>query len=203
MLQAPRSELLARQTLADLIAEGAAEAIGAWGSGIGLVALGGELMYDGIKSALDSNAYEADSTKFLQQSDLGLNPGILGELSLPGLSGPASDGLQAYASAYDMTPGQILQKLNHEPGDKAVDFIDEAAGMPQSDGHYTASLPTDDPKQVGTLMVPEPGDKGHNYDVSVTYQADSLRQLNYWATYLFGENGLSDWGASAATNWER
>lgn len=200
MLQAPRSELLARQTLADLIAEGAAEAIGAWGSGIGLVALGGELMYDGIKSALDSNAYEADSTKFLQQSDLGLNPGILGELSLPGLSGPASDGLQAYASAYDMT---ILQKLNHEPGDKAVDFIDEAAGMPQSDGHYTASLPTDDPKQVGTLMVPEPGDKGHNYDVSVAYQADSLRQLNYWATYLFGENGLSDWGASAATNWER
>jgi hypothetical protein len=63
--------------VADLIAEGAAEAIGAWGSGIGLVALGSELIYDGIESALDSNAYEADSTKFLQQSDLGLNPDIL------------------------------------------------------------------------------------------------------------------------------
>jgi hypothetical protein len=35
------------------------------------------------------------------------------------------------------------------------------------------------------------GRKGHNYDVSVAYQADSLRQLNYWATYLFSENGLS------------
>jgi hypothetical protein len=52
-----------------------------------------------------------------------------------------------------MTPGQILQKLNQEPGAKAVDFIDEAAGMPQSNGRYAASLPTDDPKQVGTHMV--------------------------------------------------
>ena len=72
----------------------------------------------------------------------------------------------------------------------AVEFINEAAGMPQSHGHYAASLPSDDPGQVGTHMVTEPGDKGHSYNVNVDYQADSLRQLNYWANYLFGQNGL-------------
>jgi hypothetical protein len=51
-------------------------------------------------------------------------------------------------------------------------------------------LSSDDPKQVGTHMVTEPGDKGHNYNLNVDYQADSLRQLSYWADYLFGKNGL-------------
>src|SRR5262249_4721470 len=98
---------------------------------------------------------------------------------------------QAYANAHHMTPGQLLQKLNQAPTDKAIEFIEEAAGMPkQSNGHYAVSLPTDDPKLVGTHQVTEPGDKGHSYTLNVAYQADSLRQLNYWADYLFGRNGL-------------
>ena len=177
--------------VAELVAEGAAEAIGAWGSGIGLVALGGDLVYEGVKSVLDARSYAADSTQFLQQSGLGLNPDMVDELSLPGLSGPASAALQAYAGAHHMSAAQLLQKLNQEPVDKAINFIDEAAFMPtQSNGQYAASLPSDDPRQVGTHMVTEPGDKGHNYNVNVDYQADSLRQLSYWADYLFGKNGL-------------
>ena len=68
----------------------AAEAIGAWGSGFGLLALGGDLIYEGIKSGLDARAYENDSTQFLQQSGLGLNPDMVDELSLPGLSGQST-----------------------------------------------------------------------------------------------------------------
>ena len=99
--------------------------------------------------------------------------------------------LQAYAGAHHMSAAQLLQKLNHEPVDKAVNFIDEAAFMPtQSNGKYAASLPSDNPRQVGTHEVTEPGDKGHNYKENVDYQADSLRQLSYWADYLFGGNGL-------------
>jgi LysM repeat protein len=178
-------------SVTDLVAEGAAEAIGAWGSGFGLLALGGDLIYEGIKSGLDARAYENDSTQFLQQSGLGLNPDMVDELSLPGLSGPASGALQTYAGANHISAAQLLQKLNHEPADKAIEFIDEAAFMPkQSNGQYAVSLSSDDPKQVGTHMVTEPGDKGHNYNLNVDYQADSLRQLSYWADYLFGKNGL-------------
>ena len=63
--------------------------------------------------------------------------------------------------------------------------------MPQkSKGRYAASLPSDNPNQVGTHMVIQ-GAGRFAVPKQVPYQADSLRQLKYWADYLFGANQVS------------
>ncbi len=188
----------AEQEAAALAAESAGEFVGALGSGIGLVAVLGALIYEGIKSSNEQQAYQNDSFKFLQQG-LGLKSDIAHELVAPsgglptgGSSTSASNALQAYASAYHMSPAQLLQKLNQEPTDKAIQFIDEAAGMPtQSNGQYALSLSADSPSQVGTHVVTVHGAKGGEAKVHVPNQADSLRQLKYWADQLFGKNQLS------------
>ena len=172
----------------------AAEAVGAVGSGLGLVAAAGTLIWLGIKSGIDAQHYQADSSKFLQRG-LGLNSNLADWLAMPGQSASASTALNAYAHAYGLSPhdqpGLLLSKLNREPIDKAMQFIDEAAGMPtQPGGGYAVSLPGDGPNQVGTHTVTMLGDKGHNWTETVANQADSLRQLNYWADYLFGKNQL-------------
>jgi hypothetical protein len=88
-----------------------------------------------------------------------------------------------------MTPGQLLQKLNAEPIDNVTQFISEAANMPkQPNGQYAVSLPTDSPKLVGTHVVWELLDEGRKFETHLPNQADSLRQLKYWADYLFGQN---------------
>jgi hypothetical protein len=182
---------LVEELAPDAIAEGLAEGVGAVGSGIGLLAAVGILVYQGIKSAQATQAFQADTTKFLQQG-LGLNSNLAQELSAPGFQpngASASAALQAYAKAYHLTPAQLLQELSQKPIDKAINFIDEAADMPtQSNGHYALTLSTDDPRMVGTHKVTELGDKGHNYTFNEDYQANSLRQLKYWADYLFGQN---------------
>jgi hypothetical protein len=147
----------------------------------------------GIKSGVDQQHFQQDSSKFLQHG-LGLKPDLADALSAPsGQSDGSSSAaaLQAYASQYHLSPGQLLQKLNQEPIDKATQFIDEAANMPkQSGGQYAVSLPSDNPSQVGTYPKTIYGAKGGSAKVNVPYQADSLRQLNYWADYLFGKNQL-------------
>jgi hypothetical protein len=174
--------------------EVAAEAAGAIGSGLGLVAAGGTLIWLGIKSGIDAQHYQEDSSKFLQQG-LGLNSNLADWLALPGQSASASAALNAYAHAYGLSPreqpGLLLSKLNKEPLDKAMEFINEAAGMPtQPGGGYAVSMPGDGPNKIGTHSVTMLGDKGHNWTENVANQADSLRQLKYWADYLFGKNQL-------------
>jgi hypothetical protein len=58
----------------------------------------------------------------------------------------------------------------------------------QPSGQYAVSLPTDSPKQVGTHVVWELLDKGRKFETHLPNQADSLRQLKYWADHLFGQN---------------
>jgi LysM repeat protein len=174
--------------------EAAADAVAALGSGLGLVAAGGTLIWLGIKSAINANHYQEDGSKFLQRG-LGLNSNLADWLALPGQSASASASLNAYAHAYGLSPreqpGLLLSKLNKEPLDKAIEFINEAAGMPtQPGGGYAASMPGDGPNKVGTHSVTMLGDKGHNWTENVANQADSLRQLKYWADYLFGKNQL-------------
>jgi LysM domain len=180
----------AKPLIEEAFGEVAGEAAGAIGSGIGVVAVIGTLIYQGIKSAQEQQAYRDDSSKFLQQG-LGLKPDIANALSGPsGQSdgSSASAALQAYASAYHMTPGQLLQKLNQEPTDKVKQFINEAANIPtQSNGGYATSLPTDDPHQTGNHLVWRAAGRAA-VEESVPYQADSLRQLKYWADYLFGKD---------------
>jgi LysM repeat protein len=172
----------------------AADAVAALGSGLGLVAAAGTLIWLGIRSAINANHYQEDGSKFLQRG-LGLNSNLADWLALPGQSTSASAALNAYAHAYGLSPrqqpGLLLSKLNKEPLDKAIEFINEAAGMPtQPGGGYAASMPGDGPNKVGTHSVTMLGDKGHNWTENVANQADSLRQLNYWADYIFGKNQL-------------
>jgi hypothetical protein len=68
-------------------------------------------------------------------------------------------------------------------------FIDEAANMPtQANGRYAVFLPSDSPKEIGTHVVWEDLDKGYKFPETVPNQADSLRELKYWADYPFGQN---------------
>jgi hypothetical protein len=53
----------------------------------------------------------------------------------------------------------------------------------QSNGKYAVSLPTDNPHDVHEILI-----GGRGPGARVRAQADSLRQLNYWADYLFGPN---------------
>jgi hypothetical protein len=166
--------------------------VGAAGSGIGLLAVAGTLIYQGIKSAQEQEAYQNDSSKFLQQG-LGLKPDLANALSAPldqSDGSSASAALQAYASTYHMSYGQLLQKLNQEPIDKATQFINEAADMPtQSNDTYAAALPTDDPRQTGDHLVWR-SEGRVTVQQSVPYQANSLRQLQFWADHLFGKNQI-------------
>jgi LysM repeat protein len=181
----------AKPLFEEVFGETIAEGLGAAGSGIGLIAAAGILIYQVIESARATEAYQADSSRFLQQG-LGLNPALADALSAP--SGhddgsSASAALQAYAKAYHIPYAQLLQKLNQEPIDKATEFINEAANMQaQSNGQYAASLPSDDPKMVGTHPVTRAAGRGPVYPVHVNYQANSLQQLHYWADYLFGKD---------------
>jgi hypothetical protein len=180
----------AKPLIEEAFGEVAGEAAGAIGSGIGVVAVLGILIYQGVKSAQARQAYQDDSAKFLQQG-LELKPDLAKALSAPsGQSdgSSASAALQAYAGAYHLTPAQLMQKLNQEPLDKVKQFIDEAANMPtQSNGSYAPSLATDDPHQVGSHLVWRAAGRTA-VQQSVPYQADSLRQLKYWADYLFGKD---------------
>jgi hypothetical protein len=179
-----------------LVDLGVDEAVADWagpvGAGIGFLAAVGTAIYDGVKGSQAQAAYQHDSSKFLQQG-LGLKPDVADALSAP--SGQpdgssASAALQRYANEYHLPLGDILQKLNQEPIGKVKQFVNEAANMPKkSNGHYAASLPSDNPNQVGTHMVMQGGGRFAR-PMQVPYQADSLRQLKYWADYLFGASQM-------------
>jgi hypothetical protein len=172
-------------------AELGGELTGFLGSGITLIAALGDAAYE---SAMEQRQYQADFAQFMQQG-LGLSPGLSQAL---GATANASDGstaltpLAAYAAQYHMSLAELLHKLDQEPVGKATQFIEEAAGMPtQPDGTYAVSLPTDGYSQVGYhagQVVPYPASA--SYSAGIPNQADSLRQLKYWADSLFGKNKL-------------
>jgi hypothetical protein len=181
----------AKPLIAEEIGATAGETAGAIGSGLGWLAVLGGLLYQGIKSGEEQQAYANDSANFLQRG-LGLNSNLAQDLSLPGQSAQAAAALQAYSTHFNMSRGELLSQLNREPIDKALLFVSEAAGIPtQPGGGYAASRPGDRPGQVGFHnVVITVGDKGPHtsYTESVPNQADSLLQLRYWADYLFGKN---------------
>jgi hypothetical protein len=74
---------VSEQAVAELAAESAGELVGAIGDGIGLVVVAGSLIYQGIKSSRQQQAYQADSSKFLQQG-LGLRSDVAEALSAHG-----------------------------------------------------------------------------------------------------------------------
>jgi hypothetical protein len=167
----------------------AGEAVGAIGSGIGVLAVFGQLFYSAIRSSDEQQAFQQDGIKFLQQG-LGLNFDLAQELTWPGgQSTSASHALQAYADTYHIPLKQILLKLNQEPANRAILFVDEAAGVPkQSNGQPVVSQHGDGPGEVGYHKFTA-SDKGHTYyTAEIPNQADSLTQLHYWADYLFGKN---------------
>jgi hypothetical protein len=175
--------------IGDAFGDVAGEAVGAIGSGVGVLAVVGQLFYSAISSADEQQAFQQDGIKFLQQG-LGLNFDLAQELTWPGgQSTSASNALQAYADRYHIPVKQILLKLNQEPADKATLFVDEAAGVPkQSNGRPVVSQHGDGPGGVGYHEFTA-SDKGHvYYTAEIPNQADSLVQLHYWANYLFGKN---------------
>jgi hypothetical protein len=94
-------------------------------------------------------------------------------------------------AAAEFTIERAGNKLTAEINEKQAAADAEAAGMPtQPGGGYAASMPGDGPNKVGTHSVTMLGDKGHNWTENVANQADSLRQLEYWADYLIGKNQL-------------
>jgi hypothetical protein len=100
-----------------LVAEAAAEQVGAAGADFGLILVAAQLMYDAMKSADETQAYQGDSAKFLQQG-LGLNPALAQALSPPSdqsSGATASVVLREYARAYHVSARQLLQKLNRDP----------------------------------------------------------------------------------------
>jgi hypothetical protein len=89
-------------------------------------------------------------------------------------SGSAIDGIEAYAKAYHATPERLLEVLNKEPVNKAIEFVNLAGEMPQTaNGTYLFSDPHDDPDVVKDDRIP--GD---------------LKELNFWADSLFGRTAL-------------
>jgi hypothetical protein len=66
----------------------------------------------------------------------------------------------------------------------------------QSNGEYAASLLTDDPDRVETYtqtrVFHENEFEEELVEETKRYQADSLRQLKYWADHLFTANGLGE-----------
>jgi hypothetical protein len=140
----------------ELVAEAAAEQVGAAGAGF----VAAQLMYDAIKNADETQAYQGASAKFLPQG-FGLNPALAQALSAPSdqsNGATASIVLREYARAYHMSARQLLQKLNREPIDNVMQFIDETANMPtQASGRYAVFLPSDssqggrDPRGLGGL----------------------------------------------------
>jgi LysM repeat protein len=150
----------------EALGEAAAEGIGALGSGIGVAAVLGTLIYDGIKSSEEAQANQADNAKFLEDG-LGLNPGVANALAAPvgrsDLPTVAAE-LQAYAKANGVTPAQLLLELNRQPADKVAEFLNGASNLAS-----------------GTLVGPRGGSK------QIT-PAEGLQLLKSWADGIFGRN---------------
>jgi hypothetical protein len=174
----------------------ASEASGSFGSGMGSAAAVALLGYQGVKYIEAIAAYEADSSRFLQQG-LGLKPDLAHALSVPRgrNDGPlASAALRAYAEAYNIPLTELLLRLDRAPIGAAIQFIDTAADVPQQfDGTYAKSSWYDSPSKVGFRPL-EPVVNGDPWARLERYPANSLRQLYYWADYL----GLDVLGPSAA-----
>jgi hypothetical protein len=175
------------------------ETAAAAGSGIGMVATAGILVHEGMEADRAAQELQKDNARFLQQC-FGLSPELAYGLSAPynhilgsrGSGFQDSAALQAYARAYRIPLAELLQKLNNQPIDKATEFVNVAANMwrdPHT-GKYPESAQSDNPKAVGTYEVTMREGKGAPYHETWPYQAGSLRQLDYWADYLFGKNHL-------------
>ena len=147
--------------------------------------LAGQLIYQQIDNLRQQHAYKAASQQFLQ-AGLGINPAMAHTFAYSASYGaPVSSALQAYATQYHMSPGELLSKLNGAPNqERVIEFINEAANMPKlSDGGYAGVLPGDNPNMVGRVYLIDRG--------VAPNQADSLQQLKYVADALFGNNYLT------------
>jgi hypothetical protein len=155
--------------------EAAGEAISTVSTVAGLTIFGALLVYDGVKRVREVKAFHRDTSNFLQRG-LGLTPEVADAFSESGSSGDfAAAALQAFAHQYNMSYGQLLQKLDREPIDKVRKFILAAVNM-RGGPDYAASLPTDAPPP--RLGRPD-------------WRVQSLRELRYYADYLFGPNKLN------------
>jgi hypothetical protein len=133
-----------------------------------VIAAVGTLVYQGVQSVEASHAYEAATTKFLEDG-LGLNPNVGSALSAPvgrsDLPTVVSE-LLAYADANGMKndPGQLLLQLNRQPADGVAQFLNAASNIAS-----------------GTLVFPRGGSE------QIT-KAQGLQLLKEDADAIFGNN---------------
>lgn len=180
----------AKPLLSDLFGESFAEDAGFVSSGIGLVGALGAIGYQAYKSVSANDAYHAESAEYLQDA-LGINPKLAAILT--NMPPSTFDALEQYAATYHVSPGHLLQELNKQWNEKKEinvnTFLFQASRMfPQSDGKYAKTQFLDHGERntpSETLQIVR-GDK----IVTVPQPIDpqSLDQLHYWATVLFGNN---------------
>jgi hypothetical protein len=122
------SESATASAAADAVA--LAETVGLVGSILTVVAAIGVAVVLGIKGYQETQAFQHDSSEFLQRG-YGLNSDTADIISSYMVQNDTSlpTELQDYAKAYNMTVPQLLQKLNQEPAYKVRDFINTAFNL--------------------------------------------------------------------------
>jgi hypothetical protein len=170
-----------------------AEDIAGVSSFVGLFATIGLIGYQVYQGSQRQNANIGENAQFLEQG-LGLNPNLAHALAAPANSEPSLlPALEQYAKANDMTPGELLLKLNHFANlnrgylSSINQFFFEASRMPpQSNGKFASMAPGDYGNSSSLAPMVIEGPNGRAETVPTPLPAESLSQLKYWVQVLFG-----------------